>query len=741
MARTLGTLPTGGLVLATISPMTRILHRRLLVLVAILTWTTESTAQSPPAPRRLFPIVVNGLHGFIDSTGRVVIAPRFDDTFSFAEGLAPVRLGRKWGYIDTTGTFVIEPRFDYAWPFVEHLAWVQIGRRRGCIDRTGRLVIEPRFGAATNFVDGRAQVMMGRVFGYIDRTGKLVIQREHPGEIGERLDFSQGLAAVRVRGQWGYIDTTGAMVIAPQFRSAARLPSRLGSLRFSEGRASVPLGAQWGYIDRTGRVVIPGRFDDASGFHEGLAAVLVGDRYGYIDTTGAMVIAPQFAFAANFSEGLAAVRDSARRRGYVDRSGKFVLPPQWQDAAQFSGGLARVRTDANDEWDYIDRTGRYVWRVSAAAVTAAAARVEPVPRVEPADTTPLEGTGSFLDRVAAVVDRAEAAEAGRPVDRAQAQIMRDAAKAGTHLVAYLDSQPNDVRAVILSVRLARFQEVARPLVTQRGDTLPTFASLVAEFAPHHAALNRALNLEPSNAEVLFWKARLYGRGHDWMQMLYGVSDPPPAEAAQSRIYEDSAVHYGRRAVALAPDRVPYREALAVYLILSGQEQEAATVLQPVAAGRHPMSLLLSDWQAIPVPTGAVPLREQAQGLARMWAMDGALQGFPFLRARMYVVVTSADSVQAFYRRHWPGFRLFLLESEENAGARMRSYSQHLTWRDGRVVPASAKDKVPDEPTGGMAVVLIEITNPPAEVRQNFPVPLGSVFCTLGFINLRRFDGR
>jgi hypothetical protein len=60
---------------------------------------------------------VNGLarwkfgnkYGFIDSTGKTVIKPKFDLTFHFSEGLAAVMLGGKWGYIDTAGKMVILP--------------------------------------------------------------------------------------------------------------------------------------------------------------------------------------------------------------------------------------------------------------------------------------------------------------------------------------------------------------------------------------------------------------------------------------------------------------------------------------------------------------------------------------------------------------------------------------------------------------------------------------------------------
>lgn len=686
---------------------------------------------------RLFRIRLDERYGYIDATGRTIIAPRFDESGPFAEGLAPALEG-KWGFIDARGTFVIAPQFARAEGFAQGLAPVSVDGKWGYIDRTGAWVIRPQFFEAARFSEGLAQVATAcrpdpnadprwpicflDKKGYVDRTGSMVIQPRFQAA----HDFAQGRAAVSLGNKTGFIDSTGAMVFE------AQLTQEPGKT-FADGRALVWTGGKWGYFDRAGRIAIQPKFSGALNFSEQLAAVFIDGKWGFIDTTGAIAIPPQFYFALSFSDGLAPVKTSEQTWGYVDRSGRMVIEPRpYLSASAFASGLAQVQ--GRDGFGYIDRWGHMVWPESLRTTVA-----ERPP--EPTDTTPLGGTGSLVDRVAAVVDRAEAAEAGRAVDGNSAEIMRDAAKAATLLTAYIDRQPNDVRAVILSVRLARFQQVAQPLVLQRGDTVPTFASLAAHYAPYHVALNRALTLEPTNAAVHFWKARLYGLGYDWMAMLYGISDRPASEAAPARVYRDSAVHYGRRAVALAPEQASYREALAVYLILNDQEQEAATVLQPVAAGRHPMSVLLADWQAIPVPVGAVSLPEQAHGLARMWMAEGAFQGFPFLRTRMYVVALPADSVQSFYRKHWPGFGLFLMESEQQGRARQRSFSQFLTWRNGRVVPTQTKEQLPDEPTEGMLVALIEITNPPAEVRQKFPVPLGSVFCSLSFINLRRFDAR
>lgn len=45
-------------------------------------------------------------------------------------GLFPAKSGDKWGYIDTTGKFVINPQFDEARLFQEGLAAVEIGGNR-----------------------------------------------------------------------------------------------------------------------------------------------------------------------------------------------------------------------------------------------------------------------------------------------------------------------------------------------------------------------------------------------------------------------------------------------------------------------------------------------------------------------------------------------------------------------------------------------------------------------------------
>jgi hypothetical protein len=530
------------------------------------------------------------------------------------------------------------------------------------------------------------------------------------------------------------------VVIEPRFENAAG--------HFADGRAAVVLGHKWGYIDTTGAVVIEPRFDSAEPFSEGMAVIEVDGNWGYIDTAGGFVIEPRYFLdmgggrrhrsapsARGFSEGLAAVR-TGTTWGYINRAGAFVIAPQFDEAGFFDGGVARVRLGRTRQtWliTWVDGAGRLLWDPRQLAAAG--------PGIAPLDTSLLAGPGSLVERVAVMVARLEAAEAGTlrvdlPPDQLTPQLDHAAAQLGRHL----EASPDDVRALILSARLARLRDVLQPMVWSAGDPVPTVATLASRYAPHHAALDRALALEPDNAEAHYWKGRLYGLGFTWQQTLYGLTEPPDSEIPRFQAYGDSAVRFGRRATELAPSREDYRDALATYLVLSWRDDEVMTLLRDVAGGRHPLFLLLSDWKSLPLPHGAVLRRGESRTLGQMVGPSLGAQDYPALRVRVYVVALPMDSVEASYRARWPGFRFHELESEESDGA-ARSYVQFVRWRDHQVIVARNAGEIPDQPTEGIAFALVEVTSPTPEARERYGMPAAPVFSVLTLINARRFEAR
>src|SRR4051794_9461477 len=108
------------------------------------------TQQEAPEKRVLFPVVQNGLVGYINREGRIVVSPQLAmqqnapfrvmgavSIRGFEEGLVPVRIRDQWGYMDRHGSNIIEPQFEEAGGFQEGLAPVKMNGRWGFIDKTG----------------------------------------------------------------------------------------------------------------------------------------------------------------------------------------------------------------------------------------------------------------------------------------------------------------------------------------------------------------------------------------------------------------------------------------------------------------------------------------------------------------------------------------------------------------------------------------------------------------------------
>ena len=139
--------------------------------------------------------------GFIDKSGNFVVKPIFDDIFiieglrdgllyditsseGFSEGMAAVKVNGLWGFIDRSGQIVIRPQFVDAGMFREGLAPVAVqGPRKrayGFIDRSGRFVIQPQYDGAREFNKGLAQIIVlnsqgeFQKAGYINKTGDFV---------------------------------------------------------------------------------------------------------------------------------------------------------------------------------------------------------------------------------------------------------------------------------------------------------------------------------------------------------------------------------------------------------------------------------------------------------------------------------------------------------------------------------------------------------------------------------------
>ncbi len=332
----------------------------------------------PPAagPGPLFPVVKGGKWGYIDVTGRIVVAPRFDEAARFSEGLAPVRAGNQLGYADATGKLALVPAFGAAGGtlhrrFSGGRAMVRSGARFGFVDRSGRLAVPARWLTAEDFSEGRALVCDEQGCGFVDPEGRYALVLDAMGGTSYRSGIASIVLAMGMsHRRTAFVDARGN-----------RIPGEYeGNGSYADGLAPVRVRRFWGYVDPAGKPVIPNVYADAADFAEGLAAVTSADtaRCGYVDRAGRLAIPPRFASCAPFSGGLARVDLSERpmneeRVAFVDRAGTIVIrgdssQPPFLAASDFVDGLAAVADgpvdlagDGQVRLGYVDRTGKYVW--------------------------------------------------------------------------------------------------------------------------------------------------------------------------------------------------------------------------------------------------------------------------------------------------------------------------------------------------------------------------------------------
>jgi len=125
----------------------------------------------------------NGLYGYKDDKGKIIIPAQYVTATYFFEGVdkAWVYNGTKFALIDKKNNLVIPFKYSYVNYFQEGMAVVATntkfmaeGGNYGFVDKNGKQVISLIYDAAEEFKDGKAKVKKdGKEF-YIDKTGKRI---------------------------------------------------------------------------------------------------------------------------------------------------------------------------------------------------------------------------------------------------------------------------------------------------------------------------------------------------------------------------------------------------------------------------------------------------------------------------------------------------------------------------------------------------------------------------------------
>lgn len=286
----------------------------------------------------------------------------------------------------------------------------------------------------------------------------------------------------------------------------------------------------------------------------------------------------------------------------------------------------------------------------------------------PAAVSPTDG--AVLDAVERAAKATEAWELkGADVLSAPEGETAKLEKASQSVSRYLTIHPKDVRALLLQARVMRALIVVTPVVMKleddgrghiNGDTTKVQNDALS-------ALDKALALDPNNAETYYWKARVLGLSSTGAEAVGAAEalDPMPVISA------------ARTATRLAPTNATYREYLAASLLRAGQTAEALQELAKLP-GKHPILQLVDDMDVVVAPKGAEPDADRVVDIVRN-VFSGQMDVFryPGFRARAFAVPSSPADVRAFYARIWPSIRWVKKGDSGSAFAGFRWHQDQL----------------------------------------------------------------
>ena len=345
----------------------------------------------------------SGRWGYLDTAGRVAIAPRFALARPFSEGLALVAEDsghcvfiNPWGEaVFSTGVparghaFIGDFRGGRCWFKASGRSWAwgayrpdgEVAIQPHCYYRPEALAPLPPDAPnplPMDFSQGAAAVTLlseggTPQYALIDTLGELLYPRHRFRHI-QRLDGLGLAVCTDFQGRQGLLDHRGELVAKPAYAAIEPFVNGFAKAKGLDGR--------WGLLDRHGGEAVPSRYEEIGTVAEGLVAVrLLGAKgWSFVDTTNQMRLRGPYDEAGRFSDGMAFLKQ-AGAPVLIDREGRKLSIGQGK-LLFFSEGVFGIEEKGRGQY-YADAGGnnlfgRYYHEITPFQLGVAAVRRLPL---------------------------------------------------------------------------------------------------------------------------------------------------------------------------------------------------------------------------------------------------------------------------------------------------------------------------------------------------------------------------
>jgi len=181
----------------------------------------------------------NGLLGFADQNGKILINCQYEEAYPFDNQVTSVKKDAKWALLHQHKGMLTAFDYQYIGGFSQGLAAVKKQDKWGFIDSLGKETIGCTFDEVGLFSQGLAWAKQNQMIGYITPKGIWQIKPQYM----QANNFSENFAAVLEDSLWYFIDTKGEKIHPQGFKS----PSENHRYTFRKGHVLVK-DQKWGIL-------------------------------------------------------------------------------------------------------------------------------------------------------------------------------------------------------------------------------------------------------------------------------------------------------------------------------------------------------------------------------------------------------------------------------------------------------------------------------------------------------------
>jgi len=275
--------------------------------------TTDSTYHIDFFKNGVARIYQSGYIGLMDSTGLVLIQPKYNQIYDFEGDVAKVSLHRKVGLIDRFGNELIEPFAFEIEDFIDGFAKCKINYlETKIIDTQGNFINEFAYDYISAMNNGRFTFIRENNFGLLTPQGKelVVIENYDRNVYGDLVHYAH----------------YGAGLVLDN-------ADYCNLFEFNDGRAvtfdMVKGSIKFGCIDSNANIVVPIIFDRIEPFENGFAVVKQKNLWGVIDKNGKIILSCKYE-SVKVIDANHFIISKDEKYGIVNREGDTLLPVNYE---------------------------------------------------------------------------------------------------------------------------------------------------------------------------------------------------------------------------------------------------------------------------------------------------------------------------------------------------------------------------------------------------------------------------